>query len=93
MKVIRIICKGRPPEKWGDKHYLECTHSLNSPSKIHYLMYCNVLKPMKGSRVKITVFGTRYVSLGGERVRYVDSEQVVGSNGWSKSTSDLKMAV
>lgn len=70
------------PQNWQWRHLLKCTHSLNSKSKIHYLMYCDVLKEMLGGRLKIKVYGKRYRSIEGEKIRYVDADQVESAASW-----------
>jgi hypothetical protein len=70
------------PQNWQGQHFLKCTHSLNSKSKIHYLMYCNVLKAMPDGRLKIKVYGERYRSIAGEKIRYVDADQVESTASW-----------
>ena len=70
------------PQNWQGQHLLKCTHSLNLKSKIHYLMYCDVLKKMPGGRLKIKVYGERYRSIEGEKIRYVDADQVESAEGW-----------
>lgn len=54
-------------------HWLSCTHSLNSRSKIYYRMPCHVVKTMVDGRKKILVFGNRYWKdeEHRSRVRYV----------------------
>ena len=78
----RRICNGEPPKQWQQKHVLTCTHSLNSISKIHYLMYCDILKTMPDSRLKIRVYGDRYVSTAGEKIRYVEADRVELAELW-----------
>lgn len=73
------ICKGIP-ETWDGKYYLTCVHSLNSRSKIDFLMHCNILKTMPDGRLKIKVFGERYKHPHGEKIRYVDAYRVVEAN-------------
>ena len=77
------------PEEWAGIHVLKCTHSLNSRSKIDYLMYCDVLKKMPAGRLKIRVYGNRYVSTEGSRIRYVDRDAVDKAEDWNieKGTS------
>lgn len=65
------ICKEQPVH-WDGKHLLRCKHSLNRKSKIHYLMYCNHLGYTKSGKIKLLVFGERYVHTRGGRVRYID---------------------
>ena len=43
------------PKGWNGLHLLKCTHSLNSRSRIDYLMYCDVLKIMSDGRLKVFV--------------------------------------
>ena len=70
------------PQNWQGQHLLKCTHSLNLKSKIHYLMYCDVLKKMPGGRLKIKVYGERYRSIEGEKIRYVDVDCVANAGDW-----------
>lgn len=65
------ICKEQPAY-WDGKYLLRCKHSLNSKSKIHYLMYCNHLGHTKSGKIKLLVFGERYAHTRGGRVRYID---------------------
>ncbi|ATD64603.1 hypothetical protein CGZ65_03450 [Neisseria weixii] len=76
-------------EAWAGIHVLKCTHSLNSRSKIDYLMYCDVLKKMPGGRLKIRVYGSRYVSTEGSRIRYAgrDAADKAGDRNIGKETS------
>lgn len=74
------------PQNWQWRHLLKCTHSLNSKSKIHYLMYCDVLKEMPGGRLKIKVYGERYRSIEGEKIRYVDADCVAKASDWTDKT-------
>ena len=74
------------PQNWQGQHLLKCTHSLNSTSKIHYLMYCDVLKEMPGGRLKIKVYGERYRSIEGEKIRYVDADCVAKESDWTDKT-------
>ena len=64
------------PENWKGLHVLKCLHQLNSRAEIHYLMYCDVIKPMPNARLKLRVYGCRYHSIKGERIRYVDAVKV-----------------
>lgn len=88
MGISRRLHPNRP-EHWAGIHVLKCTHSLNSRSKIDYLMYCDVLKKMPGDRLKIRVYGNRYVSTEGSRIRYVDRDAVDKAEDWNigKGTS------
>ena len=63
-QIIRMnrTIHNEQPKDWNGSHFLKCTHSLNSRSRIDYLMYCNVLKTMSDGRLKVYVFGTRYVN-------------------------------
>lgn len=70
------ICKEQPAY-WDGKHLLRCTHSLNSKSKIRYLMYCNHLGYTKPGKIKLLVFGERYTHTRGGRVRYIDKPSKV----------------
>lgn len=70
------ICKEQPKE-WDGEHYFTCEHSLNSRSKIYFLMHCNILKKMPDGRLKIKVFGYRWLHPNGEKIRYVDNFRVV----------------
>lgn len=45
-------------------------------------MYCNVLKAMPDGRLKIKVYGERYRSIAGEKIRYVDADQVESTASW-----------
>ena len=74
------------PQNWQGQHLLKCTHSLNSKSKIHYLMYCDVLKEMPGGRLKIKVYGERYRSIKGEKIRYVDADRIEKEAVWTTKT-------
>ena len=74
------------PQNWQGQHLLKWTHSLNSKSKIHYLMYCDVLKEMPGGRLKIKVYGERYRSIEGEKIRYVDADCVAKESDWTDKT-------
>ena len=60
------------PANWDGEYVLRCRHSLNSKSKIHYLMYCNHLGYTKSGKIKLLVFGERYNHTKGGRVRYID---------------------
>lgn len=63
-------------------HWLSCTHSLNSRSKIHYRMPCHILKTMPDGRLKVLVFGERYRgSLDKSRTRYVPAYRVAVREG------------
>lgn len=75
------ICETVPTE-WDGKHYLTCTHNLNSQSYINYLMYCNVIKRMPGGRLKVKVFGYRWTKSDGCRIRYVDKYSVVDADAY-----------
>ena len=70
------------PDGWNGSHFLKCSHSLNSRSRIDYLMYCNVLKTMSDGRLKVYVYGTRYHSIEGGRIRYVNDWQVSPVEKW-----------
>ena len=74
--------RNEQPDGWNGSHLLECTHSLNSRSRIDYLMYCNVLKTMSDGRLKVYVYGTRYHSIKGGRIRYVNDWQVSPAEKW-----------
>lgn len=74
------------PQNWQGQHFLKCTHSLNSKSKIDYLMYCDVLKEMPGGRLKIKVYGERHRSIEGEKIRYVDADCVAKASDWTDKT-------
>lgn len=74
------------PQNWQGRHLLKCTHSLNSKSKIDYLMYCDVLKEMPDGRLKIKVYGERYPSIAGEKIRYVDVGRVAKASDWTDKT-------
>jgi hypothetical protein len=45
-------------------------------------MYCDVLKKMPGGRLKIKVYGERYRSIEGEKIRYVDADCVANAGDW-----------
>lgn len=66
-----IICKEQPAY-WDGEYLLRCTHSFNSKSRNHYLMYCNHLGYTKSGKTKLLVFGYRYTHTRGGRVRYID---------------------
>lgn len=68
------ICKDKP-EEWEGLYYLKCRHRLGS-SCIRYLMHCNVIKTMPDGRLKLQVFGSRYVSVKGSRIRYVFPDHI-----------------
>lgn len=59
-------------------HWLSCTHSLNSRTKIYYQMPCHVLKTMPDGRKKILVFGERYWKDKQHlsRIRYVPATRI-----------------
>ena len=78
LTMTRLIYSDQP-QNWQGQHLLKCTHSLNLKSKIHYLMYCDVLKTMPGGRLKINVYGERYRSIEGEKIRYVDVDCVANA--------------
>lgn len=84
---MREIIK-KQPEKWQVRHLLKCTHSLNSKSKIHYLMYCDVIKDMPDGRLKIKVYGERHLSVDGEKIRYVDARKVVSAKDYNVEKSE-----
>ena len=93
MKILLTLKRTINPEQpinWEGKHLLECTHSFNSKSKKHYLMYCDVLKKMPNARLKIRVYGRLYNSIQGERVRYVDADQVCSADKWNISKNEEK---
>lgn len=73
-----IISKRPQPKEWLGEHYLACRHSLGRYS-IDYLMYCNILKEMPAGRFKVRVFGSRWTTTDGERIRYVERYQVLSS--------------
>lgn len=79
--------RNEQPASWQGTHLLECTHSLNSRSRIDYLMYCDVLKTTPRGRLKIFVYGTRYQSVDGGRIRYVDKWQVCSAEKWDVKKS------
>lgn len=94
MKILSLkktICPEQPIN-WEGEHLLECTHSFNSKSKKYYLMYCDVLKKMPNARLKIRVYGRLYKSTQGERIRYVDADQVCPADKWhiSKNTDRIR---
>lgn len=92
MKILflkRTICPEQPIN-WKGEHLLECTHSFNRRSKKYYLMYCDVLKKMPNARLKIRVYGRLYNSIQGERIRYVDSDQVCSADKWNISKNEGK---
>lgn len=70
------------PEKWQGLHLLKCAHVLNSKSRIRYLMYCDIIKQMPDGRLKIKVYGERYCSVDGEKIRYVDAGRVVTAEAY-----------
>lgn len=70
------------PEKWQGRYLLKCTHVLNSKSRIRYLMYCDIIKQMPDGRLKIKVYGERYCSVDGEKIRYVDAGRVVTAEAY-----------
>ncbi|PJG82155.1 hypothetical protein CVP04_10895 [Caviibacterium pharyngocola] len=74
--MIYRIYKGNAPEQWEGKYYLKCKHQLGN-SRIYYLMYCNIIKNMPNGRLKIKVFGSRYNSMIGEKIRYVNKSRVI----------------
>ena len=76
------ICKEQPKE-WDGEHYFTCEHSLNSRSKIYFLMHCNILKKMPDGRLKIKVFGYRWSHPNGEKIRYVDDFRVVKASEYT----------
>ena len=79
------------PDGWNGSHLLKCSHSLNSRSRIDYLMYCNVLKTMSDGRLKVFVYGKRYHSVQGGRIRYVNDWQVSPAEKWDvKKYEDRK---
>ncbi|ASK27158.1 hypothetical protein BG910_04865 [Neisseria chenwenguii] len=88
MGISRRLHPNRP-EHWAGIHVLKCTHSLNSRSKIDYLMYCGVLKKMTEGRLKIRVYGSRYVLTEGSRIRYAgrDAADKAGDRNIGKETS------
>ncbi|OSI10961.1 Uncharacterised protein [Neisseria zoodegmatis] len=71
------------PENWQGKYVLKCTHSLNRRSEILYLMYCDVIKQMPNNRLKVRVYGERYKSIEGNKIRYVPAEQVDIAADWN----------
>lgn len=92
MKILflkRTICPEQPIN-WKGEHLLECTHSFNRRSKKYYLMYCDVLKKMPNARLKIRVYGRLYNSIQGERIRYVDADQVCSVAKWNISKNEGK---
>ncbi|MGN6960728.1 hypothetical protein ACTHUD_00295 [Neisseria sp. P0016.S002] len=46
------------------------------------MMYCDVLKTMSDGRLKVYVYGTRYHSIEGGRIRYVNDWQVSPAEKW-----------
>jgi hypothetical protein len=92
MKILYLKRRIHPeqPINWGGEYLLECTHSLNSKSKIYYLMYCDILKKMPNARLKIRVYGRRYVSTQGDCIRYIDADRVCLAEKWNKSKNEEK---
>jgi len=90
MKILFLKRKIYPeqPINWEGEHLLECTHSFNRRSKKYYLMYCDVLKKMPNARLKIRVYGRLYNSIQGERIRYVDADQVCSADKWNISKNE-----
>ena len=72
----------RQPEKWQGRYLLKCTHAFNSVSEIRYLMYCDIIKQMPDGRLKIKVYGERYRSADGEKIRYVNAGKVVAAKAY-----------
>lgn len=70
-------------------HWLRCTHSLNSISKIHYHQPCHVLKDMGDGRKKILVFGDRHTGqLHKSRIRYVPAGRLIKRPAHNEGESD-----
>ena len=80
MSYRYIQAESPKPDRWHGTHYLNCQHSLNHCSQIEYQMLCNILKTMPDGRLKIEVFGDRYIyrtpSINNSRIRYVDDCRV-----------------
>ena len=91
-QIIRMnrTIHNEQPKDWNGSHFLKCTHSLNSRSRIDYLMYCNVLKTMSDGRLKVFVYGKRYHSVQGGRIRYVNDWQVSPAEKWDVKKYERK---
>lgn len=91
-QIIRMnrTIHNEQPKGWNGLHLLKCTHSLNSRSRIDYLMYCDVLKTMSDGRLKVYVYGTRYHSSEGGRIRYVNDWQVSPAEKWDVKKYERK---
>ena len=70
------LCPDAPPE-WRGTHFLRCKHAYNSRSSTRYLMYCDVLKSMPDGRLKICVYGERWIHTRGNRIRYISAHRVI----------------
>ncbi len=79
-----LLSKELPPESWEGAYLLECRHHYNSKAYDDFLMYCNILKEMPDGRFKIKVFGYRWFSTNGEKIRYIDKNRVIKAQNFSK---------
>lgn len=79
------ICRHSEPEEWEKEYYLECQHSYNRRAKTHFVMYCNLIKEMPDKeRYKVRVFGYRWLSTNGSKIRYVPKERVLPISEFTK---------
>lgn len=72
-----MIINKNKPENWGGQHVLHCRHCVGENRCRHYFMYCDVIgKVTPTGRIKVRVYGERWHSTKGSKIRYVSVNRI-----------------